>query len=268
MKKIIIVGTVESKDNCLKQKKLFDLRTKKDLIEFDKNEHEYGFFHGLAISSAERILNIKNGDIYTIVLSENIQNMQQRNHMGKDIKIEKEDKLFNDLHKHILSILGNEEITSDWFKDKFIELDNLTNNVKWVGNFIEDKNDFIKKSRHIHRITFLAYLSLLLKNKEIILPHRLYENAYNMANYEIAYSKFAKLLNFEILNNIPLETFTPFETKFDFDTLDGKEFIKIFNSLSDENKIKYLQFRKEESKKNNLIYHEVNWEYAIKWKAR
>lgn len=76
MKKIIIVGTVESKDNCLKQKKLFDLRTKKDLIEFDKNEHEYGFFHGIAISSAEKILNIKNGDIYTIVLSENIQKMQ------------------------------------------------------------------------------------------------------------------------------------------------------------------------------------------------
>jgi hypothetical protein len=78
MKKIIIVGTIESKDNCSKQNKLFDLRTKKDLIEFSENKYEYGFFHGLTINSAERILNIKNGDIYTIVLSESIHNMSAK----------------------------------------------------------------------------------------------------------------------------------------------------------------------------------------------
>lgn len=159
--------------------------------------------------------------------------------------IEKEDKLINDLHNHILSILGNEEITSDWFYDKFMELHSLKNNVN------NDKNDLMKKTRHVNRTIFLAYLSLLLENKEIAFPYKLFENAYILAEQEITNNKFDKLINFEILNNISLDTFTPFETKFDFNTLDGQEFMRIFNGLTYENKIEYLEFRKE--KKSNKI---------------
>lgn len=159
-----------------------------------------------------------------------------------------EDKLFNDLNNHIQGILGYDEITSDWFYDKFMELHSLKSNIKLEDIFINDKNDFMKKSRQIKRTIFLAYLSLLLEYKEIILPYKLYGDAYSLAEQEITNKKFDKLINFEILNNISLDTFTPFETKFDFDTLDGQEFIKIFNSLTDQNKIKYFQFRRERNR--------------------
>ena len=69
-----------------------------------------------------------------------------------------EDKLFNDLNNHIQGILGYDEITSDWFYDKFMELHSLKSNIKLEDIFINDKNDFMKKSRQIKRTIFLAYL--------------------------------------------------------------------------------------------------------------
>lgn len=69
MIKTIIVGTLEDKNRLLIKNNLFDIRSKEDLIKFETSDNKNGFFHGINIEVAEKILNTKNNENYNIVLS-------------------------------------------------------------------------------------------------------------------------------------------------------------------------------------------------------